>query len=135
MRRLLLIAAALMLFWGPNSPAWAKEPKIIQTHEMILGETLFLKLPGSPSVGFKWRLNKSVSKGLDLVKVNEVGWLMAQKGRSMFFQAQSMLNVAVDALSAGEADLAFDYFRRIGGRTYTKTSIVRIVIKPRLAAQ
>jgi len=101
----------------------------------MAGEIVFLKLPGNPTIGFKWRLNKALSRGLHLVKVDQIGWLMAQKGRSMFFQEQSMLNVAVWAETAGKVDLAFDYYRRIGGRTYNKTSIVRVVIKPKLAAQ
>ncbi|GBE43367.1 chagasin family peptidase inhibitor I42 [bacterium BMS3Bbin10] len=124
-----------MLVLGPGAPAWAKKTRIIQTLETRTGEIVFLKLPGNPSVGYKWRLNKDLSKGLDLVKVDEIGWFMAQKGRSMFFQEQSMLNVAVRALSAGQADLAFDYYRRMGGRTYTRTSIVRVVIKPPPATQ
>lgn len=136
MRHLFAIAAvAALLAFGPGAPVWAKEPKIIQTLETMPGEIVFLKLPGNPSAGYKWKLNKNLSTGLDLVKVDEVGWLMAQKGRSMFFQSQSMLNVAVRPKTAGQADLAFDYFRRIAGRTYTKTSIVRVIIKPRLATQ
>ncbi len=135
MRLHLLIAATVMLVLGPNTPAWAREPKIIQNLETMAGEIVFLKLPGNPTIGFKWRLNKALSRGLHLVKVDQIGWLMAQKGRSMFFQEQSMLNVAVWAETAGKVDLAFDYYRRIGGRTYNKTSIVRVVIKPKLAAQ
>ena len=131
-----------MLVSGPAAPAWAKAPQIIQTLETTAGQVVFFKLPGNPSAGYNWKLNKDLSTGLELVKVDELGWLLAQKKRSfffqtqsVFFQAQSVQNIAVWAKASGQADLAFDYFRKIAGRRYTKTSIVRVIIKPRMAAQ
>lgn len=136
LRQLLLIAAAIMLVLGPGAPAWAKQLKLVQTLEAKTGEIVFFKLPGDPSVGYKWRLNTDLSKGLDLVTVEQIGWLIAQKGQSMFFQQeQSKLNIAVRTLAAGQVDLAFDYYRRFGGRIYTTTSVVRVIIKPQLATQ
>lgn len=135
LRQLLAIAAFVLLMFASGAPVWAKEPRLLQTLETRPGEMLFVKLPGNPSVGYKWRLNKDLSKGLDLVDVDEIGWLLAQKGRSMFFQKQSVLNVLVSAKTVGQADLVFDYYRRLGGRTYIRKSIVRVVIKPPLVTQ
>ena len=53
----------------------------------------------------------------------------------MFFQQRSVLNVSVRAKAAGQAHLAFDYYRTLGGRTYSKTSLVRVIIKPTLVSQ
>jgi len=128
-------AGMLVLVSGPLTTLAAKQPKIIQTSETKVGEMLFIKLPGNPKAGYKWRLNKDLSSGLDLVTVDQIGWLMAPKGRSMFFQTQSVLNVSVLAKASGQADLAFDYYRRIGGRTLSSTSMVRVIIKPTLASQ
>ena len=135
MRRLTYLAAIIMLVSAPAAPAWAKAPRIIQTVETTAGEVVFFKLPGNPSAGYNWKLNKRLSTGLDLVKVDQLGWLLAQKGKNFFIQEQSVQNIAVWAKTSGQADLAFDYFRKMGGRRYTRTSIVRVIIKPRLAAQ
>ena len=77
-RRLTFIAAIIMLVSGPAAPAWAKAPKIIQTIEAIAGEVVFFKLSGDPSAGYNWKFNKQRSTGLDLVKVDQLGWLLAE---------------------------------------------------------
>jgi predicted secreted protein len=135
MHRLLMIAAMLTFVSGPGTAIATKKIKIIQTSETKVGEVLFLKLPGNPKGGYKWRLNKELSKGLDLVAVNQIGWIMAPTEKSMFFQNQNVLNVSVRANSSGQADLAFDYYRYAGGRMISKTSMVRGIIKPILASQ
>lgn len=135
MRRLTIIAAIIMLVSGPAAPAGAKAPKIIQTLETTAGEVLFLKLPGDPTAGYSWKLNARLSTGLNLVKVDPLGWLLAQQRQSFFFRAQSVMNIAIWARASGQAHLAFDYIRRTGGRRYVTTSVVRIIIKPRIAAQ
>ena len=135
MRRYLVIFGLFLLFLAPASFVSAKPPKIIDTQESQVGEIVFFKLPGDPGKGYKWQFNKDLSTGTNLVDVTQLGWLMADKVKSMFFQQQSKMNVAVRTKAAGQADLAFDYSRKLGGRTYTKTVIVRIIIKPQLAAQ
>lgn len=135
MRRLLVIATMLLLVSGPGTALAAKELKIMQTSEARVGELVFIKLPGNPQAGYKWRLNKEKSKGLNLVSVDLIGWLMAPEKKSMFFQKQSLMNVSVKTKASGQADLAFDYFRRIGGRMVASTSLVRVIIKPTLASQ
>ena len=137
MRRLMLIVAIALLVSGPAASLCAKEVKIIQTLEAKAGGLIFLKLPGDPSVGYKWRLNKKLSKGLNLVELDQLGWLVQQR-RSIFFhvqRAQGVQNIAVWAKAAGQADLAFDYYRRLGGRTYSRTSIVRVIISPKSATR
>jgi hypothetical protein len=135
MRQYFVILGLFLLFLTPADIASARPPKLIDTQETHVGEILFFKLPGDPSAGYKWRLNEGLSTGLHLVDVDQIGWLLAEKGKSMFFKKRSALNIAVRTMAAGEAILAFDYYRRIGGRTFTKTSLIRIYIKPRLASQ
>jgi len=133
----MLIVAIALLVSGPAASLCAKEVKIIQTLEAKAGGLIFLKLPGDPSVGYKWRLNKKLSKGLNLVELDQLGWLVQQR-RSIFFpvqRAQGVQNIAVWAKAAGQADLAFDYYRRLGGRTYSRTSIVRVIISPKSATR
>ena len=135
MRPTLAIIAMLLLASGSGSANASEDPQIILTSETKVGEVVFVKLPGNPQEGYKWRLNKELSKGLDLVSVDQIGWLMAPKVKSMFYQPKSVLNVSVRARASGQADLAFDYYRRYSGYTYSKTSLVRVNIKPTLAHQ
>lgn len=134
MRRLIALAVAVFLHCATDI-AVASEPEIIQTHEVTAGDVLFLKLPGNPDQGYRWRLNAEKSRGLGLVAVDQIGWIMAPKVKSMFFQEQSTLNVSVKAAHAGQADLAFDYYRNLGGRIMNRTSMVRVIVKPKIARQ
>jgi len=135
MRPTLAIIAMLLLASGSGSANAAEDPQIILTSETKVGDVVFVKLPGNPQEGYKWRLNKELSTGLDLVSVDQIGWLMAPKVKSMFYQPKSVLNVAIRARASGQAQLAFDYYRRYSGYTYSKTSMVRVIIKPTLARQ
>ncbi len=135
MRPTLAIIAMLLLASGSGSANAAEDPQIILTSETKVGDVVFVKLPGNPQEGYKWRLNKELSTGLDLVSVDQIGWLMAPKVKSMFYQPKSVLNVAIRARASGQAQLAFDYYRRHSGYTYSKTSMVRVIIKPTLARQ
>jgi hypothetical protein len=40
------------------------------------------------------------------------------------------MNVSISGKAAGEANFAFDYYRRVGGRIVSKTSVVRVIVKP-----
>lgn len=135
MRKLLAITAMLLLVSASGSASAADKPNIIQTSETKVGEVLFVKLPGNPKEGYKWRLNKERSTGLDLVSVDQIGWLMAPTVKSMFYQQKSVLNVAIRARSSGQALLVFDYYRRYSGYTFSRTSMVRVIIKPTLVSQ
>lgn len=135
MRPTLAIIAMLLLASGSGSANAAEDPQIILTSETKVGDVVFVKLPGNPQEGYKWRLNKELSTGLDLVSVDQIGWLMAPKVKSMFYQPKSVLNVAIRARASGQAQLAFDYYRRYSGYTYSKTSMVRVIIKPTLTNQ
>ena len=86
MRRLHAIAAMLMLASGPRTAMAAEELPIIQTSDIKIGEITFLKLPGDPQAGYKWRLDKELSKGLNLFLVDQIGWLIAPEEKSMFFK-------------------------------------------------
>jgi len=104
--------------------------KVLETQEIRAGETIFVKLPGNPAIGYKYKLNRNLSSGLHLVNVHLLGWLMTSKSQTIFFRRRDVLNVAIQAKSPGQVDLAFDYYRRIGGRTRKSTSMVRVIIKP-----
>lgn len=133
MRTRFVIAAMLMLAWAPVKAG--EIPKLVKT-EVTVGEIAFLKLPGNPKAGYKWRFNREQSSGLDLVEVNIVGWLMARKDVSMLFNnEEDRLNVALKGKAEGQAKLAFDYYRRFIGRIVSQTSTVQVDVKPRAASR
>ncbi len=130
MARLFPLPLALVLVFFSAAALASEARKIEQSHEARIGEQLFLKLPGNPDQGYKWRFNPTASDGAHLVNVDPLGWFIARKGVSMFFREQSVLNVAVRTKAAGRADLAFEYYRDIGKRRFTKTRYFRIDIRP-----
>lgn len=134
MRRYLVIFWSLLLLTGAANAAWASQHnqhlKVISTEEIKAGEILFIKLPGNPDIGYKYRLNKELSSGLHLVDVDFLGWLMTSKSQTIFFRKRDVMNVAVRTSAPGKAELAFDYYRRISGRTSKSTKLVHINIKP-----
>jgi len=134
MRRHLVILWIFLQLLSSANAAWAGQHnqhlKLIDTQETKAGEILFLKLPGNPSIGYKYRLNKGFSSGLHLVDVDFLGWLMTSKSQTIFFRRRDVMNVAVRIKTPGVADLAFDYYRIISGRTRITTTLVRINIKP-----
>jgi len=120
-----------LLFTASPSVVWAKQKlKVIETQSTRVGEVVFVKLPGNPTIGYKYRLNRELSKGLDLVKVDFLGWLMTSKTRTIFFRKRDTMNVAVRAKAAGQVELAFDYYRNISDQTHLTTSLVHVNIKP-----
>lgn len=127
-----ILAAVLAL---PSGASAGKEPEIIETSEVSVGDIAFVKLPGNPDLGYKWRVNREKSRGLDRVKVEKIGWLKAPQERALFAEARSRLNVLLTGMAAGQADVAFDYYRSFGGRVISKTSIVRVTVRPRPADQ
>jgi hypothetical protein len=134
MRRYLVIFWLFLLLPASVSDAWAqqhnKKIKLTQTQETKAGEILFIKLPGNPSIGYKYRLNRELSSGLHLVRVDFLGWLMTSKSQTIFFRRRDVMNVAVHTIAPGRAELAFDYYRNISGRRRTSTSLVRVDITP-----
>ncbi|MHA1163978.1 MAG: protease inhibitor I42 family protein [Alphaproteobacteria bacterium] len=133
MRRYLVILWTFLLFASAANAVWADQHnqhlKLIDTQEIKNGEILFLKLPGNPDIGYKYKLNRELSSGLHLVDIDFLGWLMTSKSQTIFFRKRDVMNVAVRTKAPGQAELAFDYYRRISGRTRTTTTLVRINIK------
>ena len=129
-RRLRLALLATLVFAGPLG---ARDAARVETAEV--GKILLLKFPGNRDAGYRWRLNEAESRGLDLVTVRNVGWTISENRKSIFFAKRtSIMSISVMPKAAGEADLAFDYFRVWGNRIHLRTERVRVVIKPVVTA-
>ena len=125
-----LLAAPVIMASAFGTVSAAEVTDVLETS---VGQQTMLKLPGNPRAGYRWQLNAGQSSGLNLVRVDQVGWIMAPAGRSIFFSQPSTLNVNIEGLAAGEANLTFDYFRTVGTLKKVKTSTVRVVVKPAAA--
>ena len=125
--KICFLAIFLTLASVGTTAAKSKLPESVATS---VGETVMVKLPGNPRAGYKWQVNKKKSKNLDLITVQQVGWLLAPEGRSYFFDQPSVLNFSVKGKAAGEAEIAFDYFRTSGAIYRVQSAIVKVFVKP-----
>lgn len=130
MRLMLLAALALALAFPAPKVLAASDGA--EAKEARVGQPLILKFPGNREAGYRWRLNEEKSSGLDLVEVDQVAWTIPNdnESRSIFFSSPSVLSFRVVPKAAGEADLAFDYFRTWGNKPYVRTQNVRVTISP-----
>ncbi|MGE0612869.1 MAG: protease inhibitor I42 family protein [Hyphomicrobiales bacterium] len=124
----IVLICALALLAGPA----LAEPSDIR-HARV-GEVVMLKLPGNPKAGYRWQLSSANSRGLDLVKVDQLGWILSEEGRSMFFKQESLLNVAVHANAPGTADITFEYWRATAAPLLIRSTTTRVVIAAKSAA-
>lgn len=128
MRSLSRILAAFVML-ASVQPATAKDD-IPESVETQVGKIILVKLPGNPRAGYKWQVNKKRSKHLNLVAIQQVGWLLAPEGGSYFFDQPSMLNFSVKGKAVGQAEVAFEYFRTSGTIYRIKTATVTVFVKP-----
>ncbi len=124
---ILVIAAGM----APHPAIAGDGPRVIETRQVMVGDKTFVKLTGNPDLGYKWRLNKSKSAGLDHVKVDVIGWLKVGKDTSMFADNRSRLNVLLTGKAAGRSEIAFDYYRMFRGREVSRTSVVQVTVMPK----
>lgn len=128
MRFKICCLAIVLTLAGVETAAAKKDlPESVATR---VGEIVMVKLPGSPRAGYKWQVNKKRSKNLDLITVQQVGWLLAPKGRSYFFDQTSVLNFSVKGKAVGKAEIAFDYFRTSGAIYRVQSATVNVFVEP-----
>lgn len=135
MRKFLAITICAAALGLPTYALAEREPDIIATSEIAVGDISFVKLPGNPDLGYKWRLNSEKSRGLEFVQVDKIGWLKGQQKRSLFAEARSRLNILLTGKAAGQAEVAFDYYKYFGGRLISRTSFIQVTVKPKSSKQ
>lgn len=81
--------------------------------QTTVGEPLVLHLEGKPKMGYAWRVNVEKSHGLELVKLDRMGWTFSNERRgSGNFTKPGTLRYAVHPKQAGSALIVFEYFRK-----------------------
>ncbi len=127
-----LVAAALLLVVVPISDVQADKGD--ETRQARVGEMLILRLPGNREGGFRWRIVREKSVGLENVEVKPIGWTTKPDSqKSMFFRELPIMSVSVLPKSAGQAKIAFEYYRIYHTRPnfQPRTKFVRVHIKSR----
>lgn len=133
MRPWFVIVAMLSALAAPDvTEAGNSQAKVLETR---VGQLVMLKLPGNPRAGYRWQLNTGKSSGLERVSVDQVGWIMAPEGRSMFFSTPSTLNISITGKAPGVADLVFDYFRTWGETASARSTSVKVIVAPAKTAR
>ncbi len=100
--------------------------------QTTVGEPLVLHLKGKPKMGYAWRVNAKKSRGLDLVKLDRMGWTFADERRgSGSFTKPGTLRYAVHPKQAGSAMIVFEYFRKEANASPSASRQYTIEIRPK----
>lgn len=127
-----LVAIALLLVAVPISSVHADKGD--ETRQARVGEMLILRLPGNREGGFRWRIVREKSDGLENVEVKPIGWMTKPDSqKSMFFRELPVMSISVLPTAAGQAKIALEYYRIYHTRPnyQPRTKFVRVHIKPR----
>jgi len=126
------VVAALLAAFACSAPSVQAATKAPDAAQGKVGEMFILRFPGNRAAGYRWRLNKERSSGLELVEVNQIAWTIPNgtARTSIFFKNPSILSIRLMPKAQGDAKLAFDYFRTWGNRPFVKTHFVDVPIPP-----
>jgi predicted secreted protein len=90
--------------WVASVPADAAST----SRNLRLGNSWEFLLEGNPSTGYRWELNQSQSTGLDLVKIESLGYVSA-KAKPGLVGAPAPFAFRITCIKAGSAHLMFGY--------------------------
>jgi predicted secreted protein len=105
-----LSTAVLMLSTAAVWPAGAAADT---AHTLRLGESWVFEFRGNPSTGYRWMLDKASSSGLDLVKLESLGYASV-KSKPGLVGAPAPFRFRLTCIKAGTAQLRFDYLGPTG---------------------
>ena len=104
------------------------DPKITTIRDAKVGEKLILDFPGNRVAAHRWRLVKEKSRGLDLVEVDPIGWIISPE-RSSLYANEDTMRFRVLAKAPGRASLTFEHnYRGWANRYYFKRETIEVVI-------
>jgi inhibitor of cysteine peptidase len=95
-----------------------------------VGDNYVISLQGNPSTGYRWRLDRTRSQNLALVKVEDLGYAAAKQTGKPMVGAAATYHFRVTLLATGTANLAFEYVRPWEGKPI-RTFAQRVEIKSR----
>lgn len=125
MRGLLSILFVAIVMSGA---AHSKDIDVKETH---VGQTLILDFKGNKRAVHGWRLVKADSRGLEVLDVSALGWILSSEVTKSLFHDLDTMRFRIHAKAEGQADLVFEHsYRNVRGTYLVKREKVRIIIKP-----
>jgi len=105
---------AAMASVSPMSPADAKTQRNLR-----LGNSWEFQFEGNPSTGYNWQLDAAASTGLDLIKLESLGYAGdgKKKKRPGMVGAPAPFKFRITCIKPGFADLWFQYIGPTGKRS------------------
>lgn len=126
---LAVAAFVLHVFLGEDESSARSKALSKQT---TVGEPLVLHLEGKPKMGYAWRINAKKSHGLDLIKLDRMGWTFSNEQRGSGNSTKpGTLRYAVHPKQAGSALIVFEYFRKEVNASPSASRQYAIEIRPR----
>jgi len=104
-----LAALCLIVVMG-CTPADAKTQRNLR-----LGNSWEFQFEGNPSTGYNWQLDAAASDGLDLVKLESLGYASGKKRPGMV-GTPAPFKFRITCIKPGSADLWFEYVGPTGKR-------------------
>lgn len=114
--------------------AGAAHAEGIEIKKAQVGEELILDFKGNKKSLHRWRFIRDVSRGLELLEVSELGWILSNKIRKSAFSAEDVHRYRILPKAEGQADLVFQHnYRSMRGTFLFKRKTIRIIIHPKAA--
>ena len=132
MRRFLFALLTLGLLTGISLGLVAAPSHETEERSVRVGEALILNFKGNKRAVHRWRLLTERSRGLDLVEVSEMGWMLGSEPKPSNFKASDTMRFHVIPKAPGTAELTFEHnYRGIRAHQYYfKYRTIRLEIAP-----
>ena len=101
-----IVAAAALLAWTP-APLAAQDTG--DTVGLIAGGSTTIALPGNPTTGYSWRLNRAASTNLGVVRIADGGFVRPVGGPPIGAPGEQRFSIT--AQRPGSAVAVFEYLR------------------------
>ncbi|MGI9382220.1 MAG: hypothetical protein ACR2PO_03630 [Methyloligellaceae bacterium] len=106
------------------------DQEITSVKDAKVGQMLILDFPGNRLAAHRWRLVREKSRGLKLVDVDPIGWIISPE-RSSLYANEDTMRFRVLAKAPGRASLTFEHnYRGWANRYYFKWETIEVVIRP-----
>lgn len=129
-KRPMILALAVMFLGLAVAVAPAKDQRIFRS-----GVPFEYELEGNPGSGYTWKLNKETSSGLDIVKVDSLGYRTKSDGSQTLVGQPAPFVFRITCRKDGIAVLQFDYVGPTGTKSKSQEAEVRcgqerIILEP-----
>ncbi len=101
-----IVAAAALLAWSA-APLRAQETG--DTVGLTAGGSTTIALPGNPTTGYSWRLNRAASTNLGVVRIADAGFMRSVGGPPIGAPGEQRFSIT--AQRPGSAIAVFEYLR------------------------